>query len=121
VEARRAVLDALALKVLDAVARISEEQGRWHEALHWHGRRLRMTPTHEPSHLAVLQALVKLGHRDEAKKQCHRAIETIRQVLSREPGPELAAMQHELARPEVDKPEILSGSTKLANPWPGPG
>ncbi len=94
---RAAAFDGQVRQALDVLAGLCEQERRLHEALHWRGRLLRLSPAHQPSHVAVLRTMLELGHVDDAVNHYQGALRTLR-AQGLEPGTDLLKLGARLER-----------------------
>jgi response regulator RpfG family c-di-GMP phosphodiesterase/DNA-binding SARP family transcriptional activator len=90
--ARRTEISGRFYETLGAFAQACEEKGQPARAAEIHRRVLDLDPCREEAHLGLVRCLAALGRRDEAIRQYHACVRTLKSQLNLGPGPELVAL-----------------------------
>jgi two-component SAPR family response regulator len=98
VQERREQLRQLYAQALIAIGRISDKEGKDQEALGYYTRALKETPEREDVHRSTMHLYVRLGMRDDARRQYHKLEQVLHERLGINPSRESRELYESIDR-----------------------
>lgn len=98
VQERREQLRQLYAQALIAIGRITEKDGRDQDALSYFTRALKETPEREDIHRSTMQLYVRLGMKDDARRQYHKLEQILHERLGINPSRESRELYESIDR-----------------------